>query len=195
MEHMDEAAVSPVVGVMLMLVVVIIIAAVVSAFAGGFVQTSDKAPQASITGKYSQSTGLEIVHSGGDALVTKDISIILRPTADFGQDLNMFNAITVNSSYIQDNTGVYWLNAVDGTMGVITFRPGESMYVTCTDVNKAGIATCPPYYSTTNKMVNNYWVYTLTDFGNSINVGKSLELEVYDIKGRSISKSKIMITS
>lgn len=44
----NEKAVSPIVGVMLMLVVTIIIAAVVSAFAGGLVETSQSAPTASV---------------------------------------------------------------------------------------------------------------------------------------------------
>jgi archaeal type IV pilus assembly protein PilA len=43
-----EAAVSPVVGIMLMLVVTIIIAAVVSAFAGGTVAGTQKAPSATL---------------------------------------------------------------------------------------------------------------------------------------------------
>lgn len=47
MIKLDEA-VSPVVGVMLMLVVTIIIAAVVSAFAGGLTDNTQKAPQASV---------------------------------------------------------------------------------------------------------------------------------------------------
>jgi FlaG/FlaF family flagellin (archaellin) len=47
-ERKGEDAVSPVVGVMLMLVVTIIIAAVVSAFAGGLTNPSQKAPSASV---------------------------------------------------------------------------------------------------------------------------------------------------
>ena len=71
MMNRKDSAVSPVVGVMLMLVVVIIIAAIVSAFAGGIVQSSNKPPQATIQGSYSQSNGLTMTHAGGDGLVTK----------------------------------------------------------------------------------------------------------------------------
>ena len=44
----QDDAVSPVVGVMLMLVIVVIIAAVVSGFAGNILSTTEKAPQAQI---------------------------------------------------------------------------------------------------------------------------------------------------
>ncbi len=78
-----ESAVSPVVGVMLMLVVTIIIAATVSAFAGGLVGTSDKAPQASFDVKIVhtvQSWAIEptmtITHLGGDPIDTARTKII-----------------------------------------------------------------------------------------------------------------------
>lgn len=77
-----ESAVSPVVGVMLMLVVTIIIAATVSAFAGGLVGTSDKAPQAAfdvkILVKYGQydDNFMTITHLGGDPIDTARTKII-----------------------------------------------------------------------------------------------------------------------
>lgn len=85
MKRMNNEAVSPVVGVMLMLVVTIIIAAVVSAFTGGLAGGTSKAPQASLTvepvlgdlnateGAY----GLLFEHKGGDAFSLNDIAIEL----------------------------------------------------------------------------------------------------------------------
>ncbi|WP_052418809.1 type IV pilin [Methanolacinia paynteri] len=78
----SEAAVSPVVGVMLMLVVTIIIAAVVSGFAGGLVGgTSQNAPlltmdvKISNTGTYVGSGFSATVTSVSDPIKTKDIKI------------------------------------------------------------------------------------------------------------------------
>ncbi|MBQ3718405.1 MAG: type IV pilin N-terminal domain-containing protein [Methanomicrobium sp.] len=79
-----ESAVSPVVGVMLMLVVTIIIAATVSAFAGGLVGTSEKAPQAAfdvkiVAGSYGpdqEDIRMTISHIGGDAIDTARTKVI-----------------------------------------------------------------------------------------------------------------------
>jgi archaeal type IV pilus assembly protein PilA len=83
--NVQEHAVSPVVGVMLMLVVTIIIAAVVSAFAGGLSSGTQKAPQASIDVKIK--TGMDDTMGGtntvmtftelsGDPIQTKDLAIV-----------------------------------------------------------------------------------------------------------------------
>lgn len=78
-----ESAVSPVVGVMLMLVVTIIIAATVSAFAGGLVGTSDKAPQAAFDVKinvidhsWGADRTMAITHLGGDPIDTSRTKLI-----------------------------------------------------------------------------------------------------------------------
>lgn len=74
-----ESAVSPVVGVMLMLVVTIIIAATVSAFAGGLVGTSDKAPQAAFDVKIVNegwSVTMAFTHLGGDPIDTARTKLI-----------------------------------------------------------------------------------------------------------------------
>ncbi len=73
-----ESAVSPVVGVMLMLVVTIIIAATVSAFAGGLVGTTDKAPQAAFDVKINlgYTNTMAITHLGGDPIDTSRTKLI-----------------------------------------------------------------------------------------------------------------------
>ncbi len=62
------AAVSPVVGVMLMLVVTIIIAAVVSAFSGGLSQTTSKAPQITISAEVHDGSSIILDHNGGNSI-------------------------------------------------------------------------------------------------------------------------------
>jgi FlaG/FlaF family flagellin (archaellin) len=82
---MNEHAVSPVVGVMLMLVVTIIIAAVVSAFAGGLVAQKERAPQATLdchitwdNGAMSGVAGpiFTMKHLGGDPINTKNVKLV-----------------------------------------------------------------------------------------------------------------------
>jgi len=98
MKRMNNEAVSPVVGVMLMLVVTIIIAAVVSAFAGGLGGDQHKTPQASITAVpviqsfsdtddtdfgsdyetgFTAANGIEFENVGGDTFSLSDINIQL----------------------------------------------------------------------------------------------------------------------
>ena len=78
---MNENAISPVVGVMLMLVVTIIIAAVVSGFAGGLVDSTQKAPQLVMdvsiknTGHWQTSFILFDVKSLSEPIPTKDLRI------------------------------------------------------------------------------------------------------------------------
>lgn len=99
MKRMNDAAVSPVVGVMLMLVVTIIIAAVVSAFAGGLSSDQSKAPQATLTCTpviqgigdtnttnwvsdypegFKADNGLLFEHKGGDSFALGEIQIQLQ---------------------------------------------------------------------------------------------------------------------
>lgn len=96
-QHKD-AAVSPVVGVMLMLVVTIIIAAVVSAFAGGMASEQHNTPQVSLNVKssiqniqgtidpvsphtltypdgFTAANGLQFENTGGDMFSLNDIAI------------------------------------------------------------------------------------------------------------------------
>jgi archaeal type IV pilus assembly protein PilA len=191
MHSENHSAVSPVVAVMLMLVVTIIIAAIVSAFAGGLTQSQDKTPQAAIQAKYSQANGLELIHAGGDELVTKDIQIMVRPSEEFGTGLSMFSPTVLNGTYLQNNNGEYWANVSEGyTMAVMVWRPGESMYINCTNAKAAGLGTCPSFTSTVCKGPSNC---KLSDLGNTINIGKKLFLEVSYKNGKMISKSSFLI--
>jgi len=71
-EESRDAAVSPVIGVMLMLVVTIIIAAVVSSFAGGLGTTKDTTPTVTFKADLSVEDGLTITCIG--ATPGKDVN-------------------------------------------------------------------------------------------------------------------------
>ncbi|MDO9324437.1 MAG: type IV pilin [Methanoregula sp.] len=189
MDTQKDNAISPVVGVMLMLVVVIIIAAIVSAFAGAVVQTGDKTPQATIQGKYRQAGGLELIHAGGDELVTKDIQIVIRKSDEFGSGLSMYSPDVLNTSLIQNSKGKYWFNPTEGTMAVMVWRPGESMYINCSDANANKFATCPAVDPVGGGPTTN----NILDYGNLDNIGRRLTLEVTSKNGKMISKSDILI--
>lgn len=100
---LNEKAVSPVVGVMLMLVVTIIIAAVVSGFAGGLGQGTAKAPQLSIGAEAHEGTGIIVDFKGGDAISGSAIKIkTFIPMGMFKDMSNVVNLTTV--TYLPTNT-------------------------------------------------------------------------------------------
>jgi len=77
-EYMNEDAVSPVIGVMLMIVVTVIIAAVVSAFAGGMSASESKVPNAAFTVHTNLGDGtIAFHHRGGDELMLDEILVQL----------------------------------------------------------------------------------------------------------------------
>ena len=181
MKKSNEEGVSPVVGVMLMLVVTIIIAAVVSASAGGTITGQKKVPQATITGKYSISNGLQIIHSGGDGLATYDTVFVVRNNQIFGQNVEQKSAQILNKTLITDSTGQF-LDQGDGTSNVTSFMSGDVLYIsainsTCSFL-QPGLASSSPNLC----------------FSNSSSIGKTFSLEVTDTKGNLISKSDVMIT-
>mgnify|MGYP000850274316 FL=1 len=178
MECVNESAVSPVIGVMLILVVTIIIAAVVSAFAGGMIGTETKPPQATIQGTYSLSSDiLQFHHVGGDQLSTQKIIITIQQNDDdFGGYTSLFSQmgtglglIVANKSCICNSGGECWLNPTTVSFKVPVFRPGETMfYKDGSKSIKEGVEKLDP-------------------------VGKSLILKVSTTDGKLISKSKVMI--
>jgi FlaG/FlaF family flagellin (archaellin) len=169
MKKINDSAVSPVVGVMLMLVVVIIIAAIVSGFAGGLVSTDTKPPQATIQGKYSYSANIfQMYHAGGDELPTQKLNVqMYQNDEDFGGYGGMFKGahVIANKSVICNSAGNCWLNSATGSVtGVPVWRPGETMFY------------------------NQTFAFDTTDV-----VGKSMILEIDTIDGKLISKSKVII--
>ena len=185
-------AVSPVVGVMLMLVVTIIIAAVVSAFAGGLTESTDKAPQVSLKGTYSQTEGLTFTHQGGDTIGTLDTVVIIRLTDTFG-DVEHY-AWPVNATTIVNKRGVpvgqsdrkttgyelgSWLTS-GGSSGVKSFAPGDTAYIE------------PPYH--TSEFLQDGKKFTDTySFDNVSSVGKEFWLELTDKSGKTFAKTRVKI--
>ena len=192
----QENAISPVVGVMLMLVVTIIIAAIVSAFAGGAVSGQKKIPQATITGKYSISNGLEITHAGGDPLPTNDLSFTIRDNAVFGPNLEQMSAQVLDKKNITNSKGQHMLYA-DGSMDFTSFVSGDILYI------DAANTSCQPFqpviapsdfdpanatsYSGSKPA---FWALCIR---NPDNIGKSFSLEVSDKKGNLISRTAVTI--
>jgi FlaG/FlaF family flagellin (archaellin) len=181
MSKINDYGVSPVVGVMLMLIVVIIIAVVVSAFAGGAVSGVNKVPQATITGKFSLSNGLEIDHAGGDGLATAATVFTISDGPMFGQNLGQKTSQVIPMSLITDINGNP-LNS--GYANVSAFLPGASLFVSST--NSACQYLQPSVYSADPLQE--------LCIDNSANVGKTFSLIVSDNHGNMISKSDVTIS-
>jgi archaeal type IV pilus assembly protein PilA len=200
-----DHAVSPVVGVMLMLVVVIIIAAVVSAFAGSSVNSQKKIPQATVLGKFSVTSGMEISHAGGNALATNDLIFTVRNSPVFGPNLEQVTAQILNKSIIQDGKGQL-LDTGDGSTKVTSFKSGDTLFINSTNIRcdylQPGI-TPNDYYSGSSAISSkDTFTYTGTQtqlwglcFKNNDNIGKTFYLDVSDKKGNLISRSEVTITS
>jgi hypothetical protein len=192
----QENAVSPVVGVMLMLVVVIIIAAIVSAYAGGAVSGQKKTPQASITGKFSISNGLEITHAGGDPLPTNDLTFTIRDNPVFGPNLEQMSAQVLDKTNITKGNGKYMMYP-DGSMDFTSFVAGDTLYIDAANTSCKPLqpSIAPSDFDPINATGYNggkpaFWALCIR---NPDNIGKSFALEVSDKKGNLISKSDVII--
>lgn len=136
MKLSSNDAVSPVVGVMLMLVVTIIIAAVVSAFAGGALGNPQKTPQANIQATFSISSGMQIIHAGGNAIPSQDLVFEITNDQTFGTGLDAISTQVLNRSIITDIKGKYLINATTGLSEVDpSFKPGDSLYISVANID------------------------------------------------------------
>lgn len=182
MKKNNTTAVSPVVGVMLMLVVTIIIAAIVSAFAGGAVSGQNKVPQATITGKFSISNGLQISHSGGDGLPTADAVFTIRDGPLFGQNLEQKTAQVLNKTLITNTKGVSLDNGA-GNTNITSFVSGDTLLISGVNANCSLLQ--PTVYAADPSLC----------ISNTSNIGKTFSLEVSDTRGNLISKTDVTITA
>lgn len=149
----NDAAVSPVVGVMLMLVVTIIIAAVVSAFSGGLSQTSSKAPQISIGAEAHNGDYILVDHKGGDAI--SGGTIIIKTFIPSGTFKDVSHQVNLkNVTYLPTNEAL-----VDSYGGTRTIQPGDKIRIRWSD------AFVPAYIAGTY---------------SAPAVGEPLDIEVYD---------------
>lgn len=193
----NESAVSPVIGIMLMLVVTIIIAAVVSGFAGGMIGTKETAPKAAISGTYSQYNGLTMTHTGGDSVETRDVRVIVRPSDEFGRGQDLYGERLVNQSCIKDVYGNRWINPNDGTYGVMSWRPGETMYILGgEDLQLSNVIKhaedWPPCYNSGLGGGGQGFCY-VESLNNQINIGKTITLEIVQSDGQVIASADIVI--
>ncbi len=141
MKQMNETAVSPVVGVMLMLVVTIIIAAVVSAFAGGLASDQSKAPQATLdvtpvvqaindtdttnyepdySAGFTANNGLLFEHKGGDSFSLNSIDIQLQ---SLDAKITVGNERNLATSRVTTSAVTYYLMKVGDSDTFI--NPGD----------------------------------------------------------------------
>ena len=172
----NESAVSPVVGVMLMLVVTIIIAAIVSAFAGGAVGGTSKAPQATIQ-EYSQSKGMTITHSGGDAIPLGTTTVYVRPTKSFGASADKYSW-QINKTVIYSNQTQTWANSR-------VFLPGDTASIS--QANLTYVQQRP------DGTLGDFTDPTI-GFDNPNSIGLSFVMEFQDASGKTIGQGTVTIT-
>lgn len=151
----NEAAVSPVVGVMLMLVVTIIIAAVVSAFSGGLSQGTNKAPQLSLGAEVHNGSYILLDFKGGDTVSGGAITV--RTFIPMGEHKDMtYKVDLANATYLPTNEHVY----SGGSYGTWqTIQTGDKIRIDWAD------AFGPGYYTGT---------YLAPAVGEPVNI------EIYD---------------
>ena len=100
-QFLDEDAVSPVIGVILMVAITVILAAVIAAFVFGM-GPPEQAPQASLRLSNASVDGFTLEHQGGDMIKFDKINITVN-----GKDIG-----AVNSSNGSLSTGEsIWINA------------------------------------------------------------------------------------
>ncbi len=179
--HKNERAVSPVVGVMLMLVVTIIIAAVVAAFAGGTIGGNSKTPQATIQGTYSQSKGMTITHSGGDAIPLGTTTIFVRPTKSFGADADKYSW-QINKTVVYTTQSQTWANSR-------AFLPGDTA-----TISQANLTYVQERPDGTTEASNSVGIEPNYNFDDPSNVGLSFVIEFQDSTGKSIGQATVAIT-
>ncbi|ADN37196.1 conserved hypothetical protein [Methanolacinia petrolearia DSM 11571] len=198
---LNSEAVSPVVGVMMMLVVTIIIAAVVSAFAGSSMDSQQTAPQATIQGKFSIGTGMEIIHMGGDALATYDLVFTVRNSHVFGPNLEQVTAQIIDKTLIIDSRGRP-LDYGDGSTNVTSFKSGDTLYINSSSIRCDLLQPIVVPDDYTDNLGTDGYSYTGDNeefwglcFKNNDNIGNTFYLDISDKNGNLICRSKVTITS
>ena len=180
-------AVSPVVGVMLMLVVTIIIAAVVASFAGGLTENVEPIPTAIISAEFSQNGLLAVHHIGGDSLATPGLTVVVRPTEDFGSytmyawtlpNNRIFNN-SANATALKDSgssSSDVWVKT-SGYTGVSMVSSGDTFYI-----------------ATSNVQVDPTFIPSATNFSAPSSIGKHVTVELYK-NDKLIASTQTVITA
>lgn len=160
-KYLQEDAVSPVIGILLMLVVTIIIAAVVSGFASGLSGGQSKAPQASIEEQTDFPThNATFQHKGGDSVKLESMSVVFiqgdtKATLSvtdaatsvclgfkvLGKDSTTFNP---GDRLVLSGTGFGWEGSNTIAFGSASFKKGDEWMI----IDKKSSATiCRGYLS------------------------------------------------
>jgi len=192
-----EEGVSPVVGVMLMLSVTIIIAAIVSAAAGSFSGTKEKAPSAILEvhfyenrsyGSFS-APAMTIEHISGSPLQTKDLSITTYFRNESGQLIKGYllgeKAVQVDSG---EYSGVLFINDMDrfGSPLQSSDTGYESWFGNASAVLMAGdvLVTPAQYYSSPpydNLGLNYILGFDTTDPGSGYQAGAVINVKIVHV--------------
>jgi archaeal type IV pilus assembly protein PilA len=174
---MHEEAVSPVIGVLLMLTLTLIIAAIVNSYAGGLIETEQKAPSATLQITYSQINGMEIRHMSGDPIPTSTVKLMVRPSETFGRNASQFSSM-VDRSYITNSKGESWANSIT------SLKPGDVNYITNNSATDYHLTHLQDDIS--DSKYSDYW------FNQTENLGNTFFLEMY-YKNTMISRNEVLI--
>lgn len=165
----SDNGVSPVIAVMLMLSITVILAALVSSYAGGFAST-EKVPQVSIRGTFSQSLGqLEVEHMGKDPVSTTGTTVLITCSETFGSNANLaWTILHGNISRSPNNFEENW------NSNVTVFKTGDSFFV-----NTSGIFSEALFDEDLN-------------FSKSDNLGKTFYVSLIQ-NGKMYARSEVLI--
>lgn len=170
---MNNEAVSPVIGVLLMLTLTLIIAAIVNSYAGGLVDTEPKAPSATLQAMYSQTQGMEIRHVSGDPIPTSSVKVIVSPSETMDRGANQYST-EINKQFITNLSGeISWAS------GITSLKVGDVSYITPKNLSYMQKTISEEKYRP-------YW------FNQSTNQGNTFYLELY-YKNTILSRNEVLI--
>lgn len=146
----QDAAVSPVVGIMLMLTITLVLAAIISGMTGGIAQTQKKPPSILIEASIINSTSynsLDIsIISVSEAIPTRDIKFVTEWRNDTSLQRNMVTSISEKVDGFRYPRGlslnVGFLNISD--FGEYSLLSGTKLFANTTDSLQALFTTIPP---------------------------------------------------
>jgi FlaG/FlaF family flagellin (archaellin) len=137
----EDAAVSPVIGAILMIVLTIIIAAIASSFAGGMVETKSKLPIVTLEAEYFIDGDLSLTHIAGDPIPLSQISLQLTPSQTFDADGARHSRV-IDKRKFQDANGKNW--------GEITvMQVGDRHRIVNADLSVLDLGVTDPKYQVT----------------------------------------------
>ncbi|MDD1702538.1 MAG: type IV pilin N-terminal domain-containing protein [Methanoregula sp.] len=208
MMRRKDAAVSPVVGVMLMLVVTIIIAAVVSAFAGGLTGNQQKTPQTTFAVKgviqdiqgtidpdtyeltypagFNASNGFQFENTGGDTISLSDIKIQLQ-TEDTKYTLLPTDTLPVANSILPAgiSNGGYFQKIGNTSVSDKTIAPGDKFMLYADGCAKAVTYT----YDNSYYGPKISWTPSSAEHGFSLYLNTKIQYKIIDKDSNGVISS------